>query len=163
MFFLSMTPQTLTPCLLPHLGPGLWPSLLPSHYPPTCWPASCTHMIPGPPAGLTSCTPCPCFPVPGPSCLEGTGFWPQGPQISSSAAFPSSLGWEEVSPWPASVSWLGLTLQPPGEGGTPTWTVDAPAALVGSHSAPSAHLMTAEASGPGCGPRPAGRGAGPRA
>lgn len=82
------------PVALPAAPPWtypLWPLLLPSHHPPTHLPASGRQeMIPGLPAGLTSCTPLPWFPGPGPSCLEGTGFWPQGSGISSFAAFPSS-------------------------------------------------------------------------
>lgn len=65
-WFLSMAPQACGPYPSPHLGPDLF-----GH-------RSCS-LAAGDnsrfPAGLTSCTPLPRFPGPGPSCLEGTGFW----------------------------------------------------------------------------------------
>lgn len=48
----------------------------------------------------------------------------------------------------------GWESSPRGRHAGPTWTAHVPAALAGSHSAPSAHPATAAASAPGYGPRP---------
>lgn len=153
---MSLAPQACGSYPLPHLGPDLF-----GH-------CSCS-LVTGDnsrvPAGLASCTPLPCFPGPGPSCLEGTGFW-QRPGPLPSLSPP--LAWALTLPGPSTGSVSALFLCP-GQGSIPhwhsgpptrvhpgpTWTADAPAALAGSRSALSARPATAAAYVPGCGPHPA--------